>query len=400
RVGDRLHRLLLAHHPGRQALLHVQELLLFAFQHAGHRDAAPFGDHFGDVFGVHLFLEHGPFLLQVCQLLGFGFQILLQVEQRPIFQLRGPGQVADTFRLGGVELGLLDLLLDGADVADDFLFLLPAGLEGGASLPEVGQALVDLEQALLGGRVLLLAQGLPFDLLLGDFALHLVNVRRAGIDLHTQLGGRLIDQIYRLVRQVPVGEVALGEGGRGYDGAVLDAHPVVHLVFFLQAPEDGDGILHRGLAHHDGLEAALQGRVLLDVFAVFVDGGGPDAMELTPGQGRLDHVGGVHRAFGGAGAHQGMELVDEHDDLAFGLGHLLEHRLQAVFEFAPELGAGDQGAQVQGHQALVLQALGDVAVDDALGQAFHDGRLAHPGLADEHRVVLGAPGQYLDDAPD
>ena len=79
---------------------------------------------------------------------------------------------------------------------------------------------------------------------------------------------------------------------------------------------------------------------------------------------------------------------------------LLEHRLQALFELAPELGAGDQGAQVQGHQALVLQALGDVAVDDALGQAFHDGGLAHPGLADEHRVVLGAPGQHLDDAPD
>ena len=136
--------------------------------------------------------------------------------------------------------------------------------------------------------------------------------------------------------------------------ASLILHPVVHLVFFLQAPEDGDGVLHRGLDHHDGLEAALQGRVLFDVLAVLVDGGGPDAVQLAPGQGRLDHVGGVHRPFGRPGPHQGVELVDEHDDLAFGLGHLLEHRLEAVFELAPELGAGDEGAHIQGHQALVL----------------------------------------------
>ncbi len=199
---------------------------------------------------------------------------------------------------------------------------------------------------------------------------------------------------------MPVGDVAVRQGGRGHDGRVLDAHPVVHLVFFLQAPEDGDGVLHRGLDHHDGLEAALQGGVLFDVLAVFVDGGGPDAVQLAPGQGRLDHVGGVHRPFRRPGAHQGVELVDEHDDLALGFGHLLEHRLEAVFELAPELGAGDEGAHIQGHQSLVFQALGHVAVDDALGQALDDGGLAHPGLADEHRVVLGAPGEHLDDAPD
>src|SRR5262249_6448830 len=31
---------------------------------------------------------------------------------------------------------------------------------------------------------------------------------------------------------------------------------------------------------------------------------------------------------------------------------------------------------------------------------FDDGRLAHPGLADQHRVILRAPRQDLDDAFD
>ena len=49
---------------------------------------------------------------------------------------------------------------------------------------------------------------------------------------------------------------------------------------------------------------------------------------------------------------------------------------------------------------LVAQALGHVALDDAVGEALDDGRLADAGLADEHRVVLRAPRQDLDDAAD
>ena len=86
--------------------------------------------------------------------------------------------------------------------------------------------------------------------------------------------------------------------------------------------------------------------------------------------------------------------------LPLGLGDLLEHGLEPFLELAAVLGPGHQRAQVQRHQLLVAQAGGHVAVDDALGQPLDDGRLAHARLADEHRVVLGAPAQDLDDAAD
>ena len=76
---------------------------------------------------------------------------------------------------------------------------------------------------------------------------------------------------------------------------------------------------------------------------------------------------------------------------------LLEHRLQPLLELAAVLGAGDERAHVEGDDPLVLQPLGHVAADDALGQALDDRGLADAGLADEHRVVLGAAGQHLDD---
>ena len=51
-------------------------------------------------------------------------------------------------------------------------------------------------------------------------------------------------------------------------------------------------------------------------------------------------------------------------------------------------------------EALVLQALGHVAVGDAPGEALDDGGLADAGLADQHGVVLRAPREHLDDAAD
>ena len=77
-----------------------------------------------------------------------------------------------------------------------------------------------------------------------------------------------------------------------------------------------------------------------------------------------------------------------------------EHRLQPLLELAAIFRAGDQRAHVERHQLLVLQQFRHVAIDDAQRQAFGDRRLADAGLADQHRVVLGAARQNLDGAAD
>ena len=231
-------------------------------------------------------------------------------------------------------------------------------------------------------------------------ALQLVELDGHGVHLHAQPAGGLVDEVDGLVGQEAVADVAVREDGRGDEGGVGDAHTVVELVALAQAAQDGDRLLDAGLVDVDGLEAPLQGGVLLDVLAVLVERRGADGVQLAARQHRLQQVGGVHGALGRAGAHDGVELVDEEHDLAVGVLDLLEHGLEALLELAAELGAGDEGAQVERHDAPVAQALGHVAADDALGEALDDGRLADAGLADEHGVVLGAPAEHLDDAAD
>ena len=88
---------------------------------------------------------------------------------------------------------------------------------------------------------------------------------------------------------------------------------------------------------------------------------------------------------------QRVDLVDEQQDVAAGLD-LLEHLLQALLEVTAVATAGDEGAEVERVQLLVAQRVGHVVGDDLLGEALDDGGLADTGLADQHRVVLRAPG--------
>ena len=64
--------------------------------------------------------------------------------------------------------------------------------------------------------------------------------------------------------------------------------------------------------------------------------------------------------------------------------------------FAPAISAPMSSAS----SFLSLQALRHVAVDDAQRQALDDRGLADAGLADQHRIVLGAARQHLDGAAD
>ena len=105
-------------------------------------------------------------------------------------------------------------------------------------------------------------------------------------------------------------------------------------------------------------------------------------------------------SFGRACPDDRVQLVDEEDDPAVRGLDLVEHSLEPLLELAPVLRARDEGADVEGPHALALQSFRDVAGGDALREPFGDGRLPDAGIADQHRVVLRAPRENLDHAPD
>ena len=324
----------------------------------------------------------------------------LQLRDLAVAQLRGTLEVGLALGALGVAVGLLQALLGRADGVDGLLLALPVSLHLVRLLAQVGQLALDRLAARDAGVVGVLGQRLQLDLQLLDAPLQRVDLLGHRVDLDAQARRGLVDQVDRLVGQEAVGDVAVGERGRGDDRRVLDAHAVVHLVALLEAAQDRDGGLHRRLAHLHGLEAALQRGVLLDVLAVLVERGGAHAAQLAAGEHGLEQVGRVHGALGRARADDRVQLVEEQDHLALRLGDLGEDGLEPVLELAPVLGARDQRADVERDHAAVAQRVGDVAGHHPLGEALDDRGLAHAGLADQHGVVLRAPREHLDHAPD
>ncbi len=397
RGGNRVHGLRLADDPLGEIVLHAQQLVALAFQHLVDRDAGPARDDLGDMVGRHRLLHHvagGPLLL-VRRL-----ELALQIGDAAVGEFAGLGEIALALRLVEVGAGLVERLLDLVGGGELFLLGHPALGKRVRLLLEVGQLLLQPRQPVLRGGVGLLAERLALDLQLHDAAVELVERLGLGIDLHAEPRGGLVHQVDGLVGQEAIGDVAVRERRRGDHRRVGDPDAVVQLVLLLEAAQDRDGVLDRGLRDEDRLEAAGKCCVLLDVLAVLVQRGGADAVQVAAGERRLQQVGGIHGAVRLAGADEGVHLVDEQDDIAFGGRDLVQHRLQPLLELAAVLGAGDEGAEVERQQLLVLQALRHVAIDDPEGQPFGDRRLADAGLADEHGIVLRAAREHLDGAAD
>src|SRR5579875_1202530 len=140
---------------------------------------------------------------------------------------------------------------------------------------------VELLETLLRCRIGLLLERLALDLELNDAAVELIDLLRLRLRLHAQPRGGLVHQVDRLVGEEAVGDAAVRKRRRRDDRGVGDADAVMQFVFLLDAAQDRDGVLDRGLADEYRLEAPRQRRILLDMLAIFVERGGTDAVELA-----------------------------------------------------------------------------------------------------------------------
>ena len=235
---------------------------------------------------------------------------------------------------------------------------------------------------------------------LGDTMVHLIQFSGHGVQLGLDHGAGFIHQVNGLIGQETVGDIAVRQGRSGNQRGVLNFDAVVDLVALLQTAQNRNGILDGRLVDHDRLETTFQRGVFLDILAVLVQRGCTDAVQLAAGQHRFEQVARVHRAVGLACADDGVQFIDEEDDLALGLLDLVQNALQAFLKLAAVFCTRDQCAHVQAEHGAVFQVLGHIAAHDTLSKALGDGGLTDTGLTDEDGVVLALTAQDADDVAD
>ena len=261
--------------------------------------------------------------------------------------------------------------------------------QGAFAQPRRGRLLVD--QRFDG-----LASGLPR---LRQLLLEAAQLLRLAGRCEVRAGPRLVEYVDRLVGEVAVGDVACGELHAGAERVVRVADPVVRLVAGGDVAQDAQRLLGACRLDQHALEAALEGRVALDVGPVFGERRGADGLQLAACEDRLEDVGRVEAPLRGAGADDRVDFVDEENRLARA-PQLVEQLLHALLELAPEFRPGDERRDVEREDPFVGDRAGHFAAGDAQGQPFDHGALAHAGLADQDRVVLPAAREDLHHAFD
>ncbi len=123
-------------------------------------------------------------------------------------------------------------------------------------------------------------------------------------------------------------------------------------------------------------------------------------MQLTTCQHRLEHVPGVDGPFTLSGSDNGMQFVDKQQNLPLTVVDFLEDRLETFLKFTPVFGPGNQGTHIEGKNRLAFQAFGDVATNNPVSQTFNNGGFANSRFTNQHRVVLGLPGENANNPTD
>ena len=104
---------------------------------------------------------------------------------------------------------------------------------------------------------------------------------------HPHARGGSIHQVYRLVWQLPTGDVACGKFDRGGDSLIGDLDAVMSLENAFCGTKHETGIVFRWLIHLNRLESSRQSRVFFDIPLILREGGGPNSPQFAASQFRL-----------------------------------------------------------------------------------------------------------------
>ena len=175
---------------------------------------------------------------------------------------------------------------------------------------------------------------------------------------------------------------------------------MMNFVALLESTQNRYGVLHTGFTHHHRLESALESGILLDVFPILIQGRRPDGAQLPSCKLRFQKIRGVHRSLSRPSSDDGVQLINEKNDLPLAGSDLLEEGFEAILELPTKFGASNHGTNIHSNEPFVFEGFGHIAAHDAASKSLDNRGLAHTGLTNKNGVVFGSTGEDLHRAAD
>ena len=196
------------------------------------------------------------------------------------------------------------------------------------------------------------------------------------------VGTRFVECIYRLVRKLPVSDVALSQIDSRLEGLVRIGHVMVLLVDRLELLQDKECLLLVGGVYRHLLKSPVHRAILLDTLTILLQSGGTDAADLSSCKRRLEHAGRIDPSLRIATTHQSMYLVNIEDDIGVCL-ELVDELLHPLLKLPSIHRPRHNGRHIHGDDPLIEQIGRDIAGCDPLCQSLDYCCLSHTGLTQE-----------------
>ena len=280
------------------------------------------------------------------------------------------------------------------------LFIIPLGFLAVEFIFQLCHFFLELYQTVLTETVVFLFKSRLLDLHLHDLAAHFIQLCGHGIQLCLDQGTGLIYQVDSLIRQEPVRNITVRQGSCSHQSAVGNLYSMEDLVAFLQSTENGNGIFYCRLIHHNRLEPTFQSSIFFNIFPVLIQSSGANTVELSSCQHRFQHISCIHSSIGLPCPYDQMQLINEQDNLSFAFLYFFQNGFQPFLKLASVFGPCYQGTHIQCKNLLIFQTVRHISLNDPLGQSLNGCCLTYSRFTDEHRVILGLPGQDTDHIPD
>ena len=167
----------------------MKQFFFFTLHHLADRNSRPSGNDIGNIFRIHLFLDHGSSALQSLQFFLNIFYFLFFGRNLCIPYFSDFFIIALSLRTVGLKLKVLYIDFVLLNFIDQFLFGFPLSFKFRFFLFQIGNFLIQRFQLIF---IIFSFDRLPFDFQLFDTTRNLIQSLRNRIYLKTQLGGSFI----------------------------------------------------------------------------------------------------------------------------------------------------------------------------------------------------------------
>ena len=162
----------------------------------------------------------------------------------------------------------------------------------------------------------------------------------------------LVERVNCFIREVSVTQVTVCKGDTGFNCLIGIFYQVMIFIFFLDILKNFNCFIRVSRVNKDFLETPFQSAVFFDILPVLIEGCSAYALQFAPGQGRLEHIGGIERTGCVARSDYGMDLIDEQDDIRI-LLQFIEDCFHPFLKLAAVFRAGNERREVKGNNTLV-----------------------------------------------